>query len=116
MQAMIEERWSLKGCIIDHRSLAPRLEESSLSETNCAAQEIVTAPAKKKTLFRHNKRSEIMFRIYISNEIRQDRRRSRYLLLDAKIQDLQTDSGAIKSVGHSFRSRKSLKHVHPKRL
>ena len=57
-----------------------------------------------------------MFRIYISNEIRQDRRRSHYLLLDDRIQGLQTDNGAIKSVGHSFRSRKSLKNVHPKRL
>ena len=46
-----------------------------------------------------------MLRIYISNEIRQDRRRSRYLLLNAQILGLQTDNGAIKSVGHSFRSR-----------
>jgi hypothetical protein len=57
-----------------------------------------------------------MFGICISNEIRQDRRRSRYLLSDAQIQVLQTDNGVIKSVGHSLRSRKSLKHVHPNRL
>jgi hypothetical protein len=57
-----------------------------------------------------------MFRIYIRFDKTGVEMPSRYLLLDAQIQGLQTDNGAIKSIGHSFRSRKSLKHVHPNRL
>jgi hypothetical protein len=86
MQAIIEERWSLKGCIIDHRSLVPKLQSEeemrrlvpkllrfyidrmAAGSKRAPSQKQTAAPgtpgdghgsSKEKTLLRHSEESKI---------------------------------------------------------